>query len=58
MTRNLAVRLENESHKDNFLSAFSDLYRKESMVDVTLTCDGGSIKAHRLVLSAGSVSYP
>ena len=35
-------------------SVFDELRRAGELVDVTLCCDGGSVRAHRTVLSAGS----
>lgn len=35
-------------------SAFPKLLSSEQFVDVTLACDGGSIKCHKVVLSACS----
>lgn len=34
--------------------ALCTLLEKEYLVDVTLTCEGQSLKAHQTVLSAGS----
>lgn len=42
------------SHQSNMHSAFPKLLSSEQFVDVTLACDGGSIKCHRVVLSACS----
>lgn len=38
----------------NLTSVFDQLLQNESFVDVTLACDGHSIKAHKMVLSACS----
>ncbi|KAJ8956883.1 hypothetical protein NQ318_014300 [Aromia moschata] len=38
----------------NILSAFESLQNSEDLADVTLTCDGISVKAHKFILSACS----
>jgi len=43
----------NDFHQ-NITSAFSDIRDDEDFLDVTLVCDGDTVKAHRLVLSACS----
>lgn len=42
------------NYQTNLTSVFDKLLQSESFVDVTLTCDGQSIKAHKIVLSACS----
>ncbi|CAM1321907.1 Uncharacterised protein g7923 [Pycnogonum litorale] len=42
------------NHQSNMLSMFDNLYSSESLVDVTLACEGVSLKAHKVVLSACS----
>jgi len=42
------------NHSTNMLQVFSDLLRREHFVDVTLACEGHTIKCHRMVLSACS----
>lgn len=42
------------SHQSNMHNAFPKLLSSEQFVDVTLACDGGSIKCHKVVLSACS----
>ncbi|GAB6020744.1 hypothetical protein CHUAL_003406 [Chamberlinius hualienensis] len=42
------------SHQLNMLNVFDQLLQTESFVDVTLACDGLSLKAHKVVLSACS----
>lgn len=42
------------NYQTNLTSVFSCLLENESFVDVTLACDGKSIKAHKMVLSACS----
>lgn len=42
------------SYQTNLSKEFDDLLKSESFVDVTLACDGHSVKAHKMVLSACS----
>lgn len=42
------------NYQSNLTSVFDQLLQNESFVDVTLACDGNSIKAHKMVLSACS----
>lgn len=42
------------NYQTNLTSVFDQLLQNESFVDVTLACDGQSIKAHKMVLSACS----
>ncbi|GIX76037.1 protein bric-a-brac 2 [Caerostris extrusa] len=42
------------NHMNNMMDVFKSLLSSESMVDVTLACDGLSLKAHKIVLSACS----
>lgn len=42
------------NHTNNMVKVFNELLGDENFVDVTLACDGVSIKAHKLVLSACS----
>ena len=42
------------NHQSNLVSAFHDLRLGEDFVDVTLACDGRSLQAHKVVLSACS----
>lgn len=42
------------NYQTNLTSVFDQLLQSESFVDVTLACDGHSIKAHKMVLSACS----
>jgi len=42
------------SHQSHMIQAFQRLYNDEVMVDCTLSCAGGTIKAHKVVLSACS----
>ncbi|XP_076335894.1 uncharacterized protein LOC143239031 isoform X3 [Tachypleus tridentatus] len=43
-----------KGHQSNLLSVFEQLLTNEALVDVTLACEGHSLKAHKLVLSASS----
>lgn len=40
--------------QSNILSAFESLQATEDLADVTLTCEGINIKAHKFILSACS----
>lgn len=42
------------NYQTNLTIVFDQLLQNESFVDVTLACDGNSIKAHKIVLSACS----
>jgi hypothetical protein len=42
------------NHQSNLLGVFSQLLQDESLVDVTLACEGHSLRAHKVVLSACS----
>lgn len=42
------------NYQSNLTNVFDQLLQSESFVDVTLACDGRSIKAHKMVLSACS----
>lgn len=42
------------NYQKNLTNVFDELLQNESFVDVTLACDGNSIKAHKMVLSACS----
>lgn len=42
------------NYQSNLTSVFEHLLQKEQFVDVTLSCEGCSIKAHKMVLSACS----
>ena len=41
-------------HQSNMLSVFDKLLQSEAFCDVTLACDGGSLKCHKIVLAASS----
>ncbi|CAL1279783.1 unnamed protein product [Larinioides sclopetarius] len=47
-------RLKWSNHMNNVLDVVKNLFSTESLVDVTLACDGMSIKAHKVILSACS----
>lgn len=42
------------NYQSNLTCVFDQLLQSESFVDVTLACDGNSIKAHKMILSACS----
>ncbi|XP_076272716.1 protein bric-a-brac 1-like isoform X2 [Rhynchophorus ferrugineus] len=42
------------NYQNNLTNVFDQLLQSESFVDVTLACDGHSVKAHKMVLSACS----
>ncbi|XP_066977142.1 uncharacterized protein [Macrobrachium rosenbergii] len=42
------------NYQTNLTQVFDQLFQSESFVDVTLACEGHSVKAHRMVLSACS----
>lgn len=42
------------NYQSNLTNVFDELLQNESFVDVTLACDGQSIKAHKMILSACS----
>lgn len=42
------------NHQMNLLTVFDQLLQSEAFVDVTIACDGQSLKAHKMVLSACS----
>lgn len=46
--------LKLNSHQAHVIDQFQKLYNDEQMVDCTLSCSDGMIKAHKLVLSACS----
>jgi len=51
-TQHFCLRWNN--YQSSITSAFENLRDDEAFVDVTLACEGRSIKAHRVVLSACS----
>lgn len=42
------------SYHSDIVSAFESLQHSEELVDVTLTCEGINLKAHKFILSACS----
>lgn len=46
--------LQRSNHQAEMMSSFTKLLLNESLVDVTLACEGVRLKAHRIVLSACS----
>ncbi|CAG7717197.1 unnamed protein product [Allacma fusca] len=42
------------NHRSNLLLVFEHLFQNEAFTDVTLACDGSSIKCHKMVLAACS----
>lgn len=42
------------NHRSNLLTVFDELLQNEAFTDVTLACDGGSTKCHKMVLAACS----
>ena len=51
-TQHFCLRWNN--YQSSITSAFESLRDQDDFVDVTLACDGRSLKAHRVVLSACS----
>ncbi|XP_055609260.1 protein bric-a-brac 1 isoform X2 [Uranotaenia lowii] len=54
LNQNQQFCLRWNNYQTNLTSVFDQLLQNESFVDVTLACDGQSIKAHKMVLSACS----
>uniref|UniRef100_A0A182VLZ2 Broad n=1 Tax=Anopheles merus TaxID=30066 RepID=A0A182VLZ2_ANOME len=54
-TQHFCLRWNN--YQSSITSAFENLRDDEDFVDVTLACDGRSLKAHRVVLSACSTYF-
>jgi hypothetical protein len=48
------LHLRWNNHTNNIVDIFREQFSKQSLVDVTLSCQGKRFKAHRLVLSACS----
>lgn len=48
------LRLRWNSHVESLQQLFESLLEQQLFVDVTLACEGGSLKAHRVMLSACS----
>ena len=45
---------KHSTHFGDMFGLFEEFYRSKSLSDVVIACDGKSIHAHRIVLSAGS----
>ncbi|GBM51392.1 Protein bric-a-brac 2 [Araneus ventricosus] len=45
------------NHQSNILDSFGNLLSDEALCDVTIACEGLSLKAHKLVLSASSTFF-
>lgn len=45
------------NYMNNILQVFSEHLTQQSLVDVTLFCEGQVIKAHKIVLSASSTYF-
>lgn len=51
------LRLRWNSHLENLQELFDSLLEQQLFVDVTLACEGGTLRAHRLMLSACSAYF-
>ena len=51
------LRLRWNSHVESLQQLFESLLEQQLFVDVTLACEGGSLKAHRVMLSACSTYF-
>lgn len=54
MSQNKTLNVTWHDHLQNLSGLFQDLYENKKLVDVTLYCSEGSLKAHKIVLSACS----
>ncbi|KAF2898782.1 hypothetical protein ILUMI_07395 [Ignelater luminosus] len=54
MTPNNALHLVWDNHLENVSSLFQILYQDNKLVDVTIVCRDGVLRAHKLILSACS----
>lgn len=54
MTSGQAFCLKLNSHSNHMIESFARLYRDQSMVDCTVSCQGGIMKCHKLILSSCS----
>lgn len=52
--KNQNYNLKWTNHTSNIVQMITEHLHKESLVDVTLSCEGQFIKAHKIVLSACS----
>lgn len=46
--------LKSNNHSSHLVHQFARLYKDQSMVDCTISCQGGVLKCHKLVLSSCS----
>jgi len=51
------LRLRWNSHLESLQHLFENLLEQQKFVDVTLACEGGSLRAHRVMLSACSAYF-
>ena len=51
------LRLRWNSHTESLQALFENLLEQQVFVDVTLCCDGGVLRAHRVMLSACSAYF-
>lgn len=54
MATSQAFCLRRNNHLSDMVDDLNELFKDEAMVDVTLSCEDGLIKAHRLILSVCS----
>ncbi len=45
------------NHRSNLLTVLDHLLQTEAFCDVTLACDGASVKCHKMILSACSAYF-
>merc|ERR1719264_2114900 len=45
------------NHRNNLLAVFDHLLQTEAFCDVTIACDGASVKCHKMILSACSAYF-
>lgn len=48
------LHLKWNNHTNNLIDIIREQYSKQSLVDVTLSCQGKRFRAHRMILSACS----
>lgn len=51
---NKSFHLRWNNHLQNLRTLFESIYTEQNLVDVTLSCSDGLLRAHKLVLSACS----
>lgn len=54
MANNKSFHLRWNNHLQNLRTLFESIYNEQNLVDVTLSCSDGLLRAHKLVLSACS----